>query len=165
MSFQEKLERFNEKISDGAEWIGAVAFVSMMLLTTADVIGAKIFKNPIPGALDLMMLAQLLCVSFALAASYIANRHVQVEFFMPLLPKPFRRIAGFCIQCLVLLFLVTMTWQMFKYGHELKLYGEVSPTIRIAVYPFTYAASIAFIPACLVSLSKVIKSFAKVLEK
>lgn len=158
MRFQENLEQFNDKISNGAEWIGMIAFLSMMLLTTADVIGAKVFKTPIPGALDLMMLAQLICAGFALGASYIANRHVQVEFFMPLLPKLFQKIAGVFIHGLVFLFLVLMTWQMFEYGYELKSYGEVSPTIRIPIYPFCFAAAAAFIPACLVSLAKILKS-------
>ena len=50
-----------------------IAFVFMMLLTTADVIGAKVFLSPIPGALDLMMLAQLVALSFALGASYLVQ--------------------------------------------------------------------------------------------
>ena len=161
----EKFERFNEKVSLGVEWAGVLAFVFMMLLTTADVIGAKIFLFPIPGSLDLMTLAQLVCMSFALSASYIANRHVQVEFFIPLLPEALQRLTECVIQILVLFFFVIMTWQLFVYGHDLKSYGEVSPTIRIALYPFTYAASIAFIPACLVSSAKVIRSIVEVLKK
>lgn len=165
MTLLQKFERFNQKISTQIEWVGIVAFAFMMLLTTADVIGAKIFQQPIPGALDLMMLAQLICASFALSASYIANRHVQVEFFTPLLPESIQRIVEFLITTVVFVFLVLLTWQMYVYGHELKNYGEVSPTIRIAVFPFTYAAAIAFIPACLVSLAKVIKSLIEVFQK
>jgi hypothetical protein len=45
------------------------------------------------------------------------------------------------------------------------MYGEVSPTVRFPLYPFTYAAAFAFIPACLVSLVKFIKSLAEVWKR
>jgi TRAP-type C4-dicarboxylate transport system permease small subunit len=136
----------------------------MMLLTTVDVIGAKLFLKPVPGSLDLMMIAQLIAMGFALSASYIANRHVQVEFFVPLMPKFIQRIAAVFIQSLVLYLFVVMTWQLFVYGHDLKTYGEVSSTIRIPLHPFTFAAAIAFIPACLVALAKWIQTILEVFK-
>lgn len=155
-------KRWNEKFSNGIEWVGIVAFVFMMLLTTVDVIGAKVFLKPVPGALDLMMLAQLVCISFALSASFIANRHVAVEFFVPLMPSALQRITAIFIDGLVFVLFVLMTWQLFVYGYDLKSYGEVSPTIRIQLYPFVYGASLAFIPASLAALANLYESVKKV---
>ena len=164
MSVLEKFNRFNKTINFSVEWIGIIAFVFMMLLTTVDVIGAKIFLAPIPGALDLMMLAQLLAMSFALGASYLANRHVEVEFFVPLLPRLLQRLTAVMVRFFVLALFVLMTWRMFAYGFDLKTYTEVSPTIRIPLYPFAYAATIAFIPATLVSLAKFYQSIVEVFK-
>jgi TRAP-type C4-dicarboxylate transport system permease small subunit len=155
-------KRFNEKVSVGLEWIGLAAFVVMMLLTTIDVIGAKIFLQPIPGSLDLMMILQFLAMSFALSSSYLKDRHIQVEFFMPLMPRLVRRITALLVQTIMLLLLIIMTWQLFLYGHDLKVYGEVSSTVRIPLYPFTYAASVAFIPVCLVALARWMQSLVQV---
>ena len=102
MSAIEQFNRFNAKINYGIEWIGIIAFVLMMLLTTADVIGSKFFLSPIPGSLDMMMLAQLVAISFALGASYIADRHVEVEFFVPLLPRVLQRLVAIIIRFFVL---------------------------------------------------------------
>ena len=164
MSALEKFNRFNIKINFGVEWIGIIAFVFMMLLTTVDVIGAKIFLFPIPGALDIMELAQLVALSFALGASYLANRHVEVEFFTPLLPKWLQRIVAVVVKFFVLALFALMTWRMFAYGFDLKNNTEVSPTIRLPLYPFAYAATIAFIPATLASLAKFLQSLVEVLK-
>ena len=136
----------------------------MMVLTTVDVVGAKLFLKPVNGALDLMMILQLLAMGFALSTSYIGNRHVQVEFFVPMMPRLVRRIIACIIQLLLLLLFIVMTWQLFVYGHDLKLYDEVSATIRIPLYPFTYAAAVAFIPACLVALAKWLQTIIEVFK-
>ena len=162
MAVLDRCKQYNERFSNAVEWVGIVAFVFMMLLTTVDVIGAKVFLKPVPGALDLMMLAQLVCISFALSASFIANRHVAVEFFVPLMPKTLQRLTALFVDALVLILFITMTWQLFVYGLDLKTYGEVSPTIRIQLYPFVYGASFAFIPACVVALVNLIESATKV---
>jgi len=154
MQFLNTLVEFNKKASQRFEWVGLAAFVFMMLLTTVDVIGAKLFLRPVNGALDLMMILQLLAMGFALSSSYIGNRHVQVEFFVPLMPRLVRRITDCFIQFLVLLLFIVMTWRLFAYAYDLKIYSEVSATIRIPLYPFTYATATAFIPACLVALTK-----------
>jgi TRAP-type C4-dicarboxylate transport system permease small subunit len=162
MEFIKKFKGFNEKLSLGFEWVGVAAFVLMMLLTTFDVVGAKLFLRPVPGALDLMMIFQLLAMAFALSVSYIKNRHVEVEFFMPLLPGFIQRVVAFLVQTMMLGLLVVMAWQLYLYGHDLKMYGEVSSTIRIPLYPFTYAAALAFIPVCLVALAKWFEALVKV---
>ena len=84
MSVLEKFNRLNHKISFGVEWVGLAGLLLMMAITCIDVIGAKVFKTPFPGALDLVMIAQLLAVAFAVAGSLLLGRHVEVEFFVPL---------------------------------------------------------------------------------
>ncbi len=164
MAILDNFKRFNEKVSTGFEWFGLAAFLLMMLLTTVDVIGAKLFLRPVDGSLDLMMILQLLAMSLTLGTSYITGRHVQVEFFTPLLPKLVQRINRCFIQSLMLLLFIVMTWQLFVYGNDLKLYSEVSSTIRIPLYPFTYAAAVAFIPACLAALAKWIQAIIEVFK-
>jgi TRAP-type C4-dicarboxylate transport system permease small subunit len=165
MAILEKAEQLIAKLSLGLEWVGLAAFVFMMLLTTVDVIGAKLFLKPVPGSLDLMMIAQLIAMGFALSASYLGNRHVQVEFFVPLMPKKAQRITAFGVQTLVLALFLIMTWQLFVYGQDLKMYNEVSATVRIPLYPFTYAVAIAFIPLCLLALTKWIHTLCEVFKE
>ena len=157
-----RFKHWNQKFSAAVEWIGLVAFVFMMLLTTVDVVGAKMFLKPVPGSLDLMMLAQLTAMGFALAASYIARRHVSVEFFVPLMPRFLQKLTALLVSLLMLFLFIVMSWQLFVYGYDLKAYGEVSPTIRIQLYPYVYGAAFAFIPACLAALADLMESFLEV---
>ncbi len=100
MSALEKFDRFNKRFSYLVEWVGLAGLLLMMFITCIDVIGAKIFRLPVPGAIDYVMLAQLFAVSFAIAASLLLGRHVEVEFFVPLLPA-FARAIVECISSAV----------------------------------------------------------------
>ena len=64
-SLLEKFGRFNQRLSYLVEWIGLGGLLLMMFITCIDVIGAKIFRSPLPGAIDFVMLSQLFSVAFA----------------------------------------------------------------------------------------------------
>ena len=152
----DKFERFNRSVSGWAEWIGFGALFLMVVLTCVDVIGAKLFLTPVFGALDIMMLAQLIAISFAVSMALIMGRHVQVEFFVMLLPKLLQKIIDVIVNFLCLLLFVLIIWRLFSFGHHLQTGREESATARILLYPFVYAAAAACIPACLVYLQQLL---------
>ena len=160
----EKFEKFNRKISAGAEWIGFGALFLMVALTCADVVGAKLFRAPLFGALDVMMIAQLIAVSFAIAVGLILGRHVQVEFFVMLLPKRLRSGIDCIVNFLGLGLFILIVWRLFEYGYGMQLGGEESMTARIPTAPFAYAAAAGCIPVCLVYLQKLLTSILKIMK-
>ncbi len=164
MPMLEKFERFNRMVSGWAEWIGFGALFFMVVLTSVDVVGAKIFLTPVFGALDIMMLAQLIAVSFAGAMALILGRHVQVEFFMILLPKRFQSLVDALINFLCLVFFVIIVWRLFVHGYDLQIGKEETMTAGIPLHPFTYASALAIIPFCLVFLQRVFSSILRVVK-
>ncbi len=160
----EKFERFNRKISGWVEWVGVGALFLMVVLTCVDVIGAKIFLTPVPGSIDIIMLAQLIAVSFAGAMVLILGRHVQVEFFMILLPKRFQSLVDAFINLICLVFFIIIVWRLFVHGYDLQTGGEVTMTAGIPMAPFAYAAALAIIPFCLVLLQRVFSSILRVVK-
>ena len=164
MTGLEKFEKFNYRISMGIEWVGLVAFVLMMLVTTIDVIGAKIFLTPLLGSIDIVMLSQLVCMTFALSSSLILGRHVQVEFFVPLLPKRLQLSSDLFVRLLGLILFVLIVWRLIVYGYNLQIREEASMTIRLPLYPFAYGAAFACIPGCLAYLSLFLESLLKVFK-
>ncbi|MFC1883826.1 TRAP transporter small permease [Thermodesulfobacteriota bacterium] len=165
MTGLDKFEKLNRKISMGIEWVGLFAFVLMMLITTIDVLGTKLFLLPIFGALDMMMLAQLLAMTFAATSTLILGRHVQVEFFVLLLPERAQKVVDSIVFFLGFILFAVIVWQLFLYSHNLQVEGEVSSTARIPLYPFGYGAAFACAPACLVYLSLFLESLLKALKK
>ena len=160
----EKFDRFNRKISGWVEWVGFGALFLMVVLTCVDVLGAKIFLLPVPGSLDIIMLAQLIAISFAGAMVLIQGRHVQVEFFMILLPKRFQSLVDALINVLCLVFFIIIVWRLFVHGYDLQTGGEVTMTAGIPMAPFTYASALAMIPFCLVFLQRFLSAILSVVK-
>jgi len=160
----EKFEKFNHTLSNWAAWIGFVAIFLMVVLTCVDVIGAKVFRQPVFGALDMMTLGQLIAVSFAAAMALIQGRMVQVEFFVPLLPKRVQAIVDSVVQLLCLGLFILIAWRLFTHGYHLQSGGEVTATAHIPVSPFTYASALAMVPVCLVILQQFLHAIRRVIK-
>lgn len=165
MLFRSKLDKLNRLACSWFEWIGLAAFLMMMFITCIDVIGAKLFRMPVLGAIDMVMLAQVLAISFATASALLLGRHVCVEFFMVLLPGRFQALIDSIISLLGLALFILIIWRLWVYGHSFQIGGEESATARIPLYPFAYAASVAGIPVCLVFLSQILEAIERMVRK
>jgi TRAP-type C4-dicarboxylate transport system permease small subunit len=161
----EKFEKFNHHISSAIEWVGLIGFLVMMLITTADVIGAKAFLHPIFGALDIVMQAQLIAISFAAATTLIVGRHVAVEFFVPLLPNPLQRAVDLFVNLVGFALFFILVWRLTEYAYSLQLQNELTPTARIPLYPFAYGAAFACIPVCLVYVYHLLTSIVRLVNR
>ena len=160
----EKFERFNEAVSRRAQWIGFGALFFMVVLTCIDVLGSKLFRLPVPGSLDMMMLAQLIGISFAAAATLVHNRHVSVEFFVVLLPRRAQGLIDSVVQLLCLGLFMLIVWRLFSHGYHLQTGGEQTPTIQVPIAPFSYAAALATVPVCLVFAQRLLSSIIRVVR-
>ena len=160
-----KFDSFNRKLSSRIQHVGIAAFIVMMIVTTLDVLGTKLLLIPVPGALDIMMMAQLIAISFGISATLIAGGHIQVEFFVMLFPKKIQIFVELFSNLLGLVLFALITCHLFKYGCDLKEYNEVSPTIRLPLYPFAMAAAIACIPAFLVYLHGIFRTLYEVIKR
>ena len=160
----EKLDRFNETLSGWTESIGLAAVVFMVILTCVDVAGAKLFLLPVPGSLDMIMLAQLIAISFAAAMTLIRGRHVSVEIFVMLLPERVQAVIDSVVQLLCLALFVIVAWRLFDHGYHLQTGTEQSPTAHIPLAPFAYAAALATVPVCLVLAQRFLRAILRVLR-
>jgi TRAP-type C4-dicarboxylate transport system permease small subunit len=160
-----KFESFNRKLSNGIEWVGFGALFLMVVLTCVDVIGAKLFLTPVFGALDVMMLAQLIAISCGGAMALIVGRHVSVEFFMPLFPKRIQAITDCIVNLLCLALFALLVWRLFVYGYHYQTGGEESMTARIPLAPFVYASAAALIAMCLIFIQNFLTSILKAVKK
>ena len=164
MAFLGKLKELNQIISCWVEWIGLFAFLVMMSITCVDVVGTKLFRVPVFGSIDIVALAQLLAVSSAASMALIMGRHVQVNFFIILLPKRLRLIIECLVHFLGLGLFLLIVWRLFACGYSFQKGGDATATAYIPLFPLVYGAAIAFIPVCSVYLQLSIRSFLKVLK-
>ena len=165
MSALEKFEKFNRRLSDWFEWIGLAGFLVMMFITCIDVIGAKLFLLPVFGAIDIVMLSQVVAISFAAAAALILGRHVRVEFFVVMLPRRVRALIDIIIHLLGLALFIVIIWRLCVYGYLLQTGGEESATARIPLAPFAYSIALASIPVCLVFLLEFLNAIVRMAKR
>jgi TRAP-type C4-dicarboxylate transport system permease small subunit len=158
MAMIARLENFNRRLSAYMETVALVGFLLMMVVTCVDVIGAKIFRHPLFGSIDMVQLSQLVAISFTGASALILGNHVQVEFFMVMLPKRLRALGDCIVHLLGFLLFALIVWRLSVYGYSLQIASEVSSTIRIPLYGFAYGFAVASVPVCLVLLTEMIKS-------
>jgi TRAP-type C4-dicarboxylate transport system permease small subunit len=165
MTILEKFEKNNSRLSRWFEWIGLAGLLVMVFITCIDVIGAKLFLKPILGAIDIVMLAQLVAISFAVASALILGRHVQVEFFVTILPRRVQAVIESIIHLLGLGLFILIVWRLCVYGYDLQTGKEVSATARIPLFPFAYGVAFASIPVCLVFIQQFLNAIIKVVKR
>ena len=160
-----RLGRFATSLSRWVSWVAGVGVVAMLALTIADVIGIKLFKSPIPGAIETIGFLGVVVTTFAIAYTYILRGHIRVEFFVTQLPPRWRAGINALVSLVGIVLFVLLAWQSYVYGHVLQTTGEVSMTQRIPFYPFVYAIAFSCIPVCLVLLLEFLQSVMKVVQK
>lgn len=148
-SFFMRLSNLHQKMSSWAQTIGIVGLVLMMVITFVDVIGSKIFLAPIFGSVDMIMIVQVVAMAFAASMTAIRGMHLRVDFFLLVMPASMRRVVEAFDFLISFLFFVVLSWRFFLHAYSFQTGGEVSPTARIPLFPFTYAVAIACIPVFL----------------
>ena len=161
----EKFDNFNNRLSKWCERLSIAAMLLMVAVTCIDVVGAKMFRWRVPGAIDIVMLAQLVAIAFAAGITLIKGRHIQVEFFIKLLPQRIQNAIDSIVLLLLLGLFSLIIWQVIVLGYSFQTSGEYSATIYIPYYPFAYGIALASVPVWLVLFVQLIKSLAKSVQK
>jgi len=160
-----KFEKFVSRLSGWFEWIGIAGLLLMMLITGIDVVGGKLFTWRLLGALDVVMLSQIIAIAFAAACALIIGRHVRVEFVVTRLPQRAQAVINSIISILGLGLFILIIWRLTVLGYTFQTSGVTTATVYIPLYPFAYGIALASIPICLVFLVELMKSLAKVVKR
>ncbi len=161
----DKLEKFNRRLSGWFEWIGLVGILLMMVITCIDVVGAKVFHWRLFGAIDIVMLSQIVAIAFPAGMVLILGRHIQVEFVIARLPNRARAVIVSLVLLLELGLFSLIIWQLCVLGYTFQISGEHSQSAYIPYYPFAYCIAFASISIFLVLLLELLKSIGRIIEK
>jgi TRAP-type C4-dicarboxylate transport system permease small subunit len=157
----DKLEKFANSCSSWLNWVAGVALVGMLALIAADIIGAKLFKWPIPGGIEMVGFLGVVVVAFAIAQTQILHGHIEVEFLVTRLPETAQRAISGIVYSLGMVLFALLAWQSYDFGHILQISGEVSMTQGIPFYPVVYGIAICCIAVFLVLLVQFIRAVTK----
>ncbi|MCX8042720.1 MAG: TRAP transporter small permease [Desulfobacterota bacterium] len=146
-----------DAIAEHVNWGAALMLVGLMLLTTADVV-LRFFGHPIPGTYEIVGLVSSLVVSFSLGYTSVARGHIAVDLLTRRLSLPLQQIGALINAAGAALLFALITWQAVRYGMMLIKNGEVSPTIKLPIYPFAFGVAAGCGLLCIVLLGDVVRA-------
>ena len=159
------VEKCCNLLGQWCNWIAVIGLVAMLLVTVIDVIGAKFFRWPLPGAVEGTALLGLVVTAFALPITQALRGHIEIEVIVQMLPGRLQTVISGVVSLLGLVLFAVMTWQMFDFSRTIQIAGRVTPTQEIPLYPFTYAVTVCFFLFCPMLLVQFLKTLIEGVKK
>ncbi len=122
-------------------FLAGLILIFMVLLTCAN-IAFRIFWVPVSGTYELMGFAGALLTAFALAYTQINKGHIAVDVLVNVFPQKTRSVLSAINNGMCCIFFILAGWQLAIKANTLRTTGEVTETLRIIYYPFTYAVAL-----------------------
>lgn len=147
--FIQSVRQWANRLSTWCEWIGVAGVIVMVAVTCADVLGAKLFLLPVPGSTEIVSLAQVATIVFAVAATQLHKGHISVEMFYTKMPPRTQALTSAVTSCLGLILFLILVYQGIQLGNAFLDASEVTATVQIPFYPFAYGFALAMVPVAL----------------
>jgi len=146
------VKQWTTRLSIWGEWIGVGGILIMVVVTCADVLGAKLFTTPVPGATEIISLVQVAVIAFAMAATQRHKGHISVEMFVTKMTPRIRSLSKALTSMLGLILFSLLIFEGVQLGNRYLEANEVTATVQIPFYPFAYAFSLALVPVAVMLL-------------
>ena len=151
------LERVTHLLNRLLVFCGGMFLVSMIVLTCANIASRAVWE-PILGTFELMGYFGAVVTALALAYTQLNRGHIAVNVLIHRFSrKTQRRLNGFN-NAICALFFAMIAWQMTLKAHGFMKTGEVSETLRVVFYPFTYMVAAGCAVLALVFLLDLVKA-------
>jgi TRAP-type C4-dicarboxylate transport system permease small subunit len=139
-------------------WVGVVAVVAVVIITTTDAVLHKTGGKPIVWAYDTICYLILISLSAAGSVTLINDRHANVDVLVAKFPKRGQAVAESVVSFLSLIVAVVVVWYSILFGLSLIKSGDISYTTGIPLYPFAFIVAAGFVPIALLFFVKIVKS-------
>jgi TRAP-type C4-dicarboxylate transport system permease small subunit len=137
----------------------AACFLSAMILLACANIFMRLTWLPLPGTFELMGYFGAVVTAFALGYTQVRRGHIAVDIVVLGFSKRIQKILTAINNVICMIFFAIVAWQVTKYATTLWKTGEVTETLRIIYYPFTYGVALGCATLSLVFLTDFLKSF------
>jgi len=151
------LEKISNLLNQALLWIGGLFLVAMIAITGANIV-IRLFWLPIRGTFELMGYFGAVVTAFALGYTQIKRGHIAVDIVVLRFSKNTQRVLHAVNHLVCMAFFTIVTWQVFKYATTLRETGEVTETLQIIYYPFTYAVALGCLVLAFAFLVDFLKS-------
>ena len=137
----------------------AGAFMAAMILVTCANIFLRIVWVPIKGTFELMGFFGAVATAFVLGYTQLKKAHISVDILVNRFPQRIRTVLDGINYFVCMTFFAVLGWQIFRLATNIWKTGEVTETLRIVYYPFTYGVALGCFLLALVLLVDFLKLF------
>ena len=135
------LDKISNFLNQVLLWIAGLFLIAMISITGANIV-LRLFGLPIRGTFELMGYFGAVVTAFALGYTQIKRGHIAVDIVVLRFSKKVQRILHAVNHIICMVFFIIVTWQIFRYATTLWETGEVTETLQIIYFPFTYAVAL-----------------------
>ncbi|MCP3954589.1 MAG: TRAP transporter small permease [Desulfobacterales bacterium] len=153
MGFLDKINQFLNRL---LTFIGGFFLVAMVLLTCANIFSRNIWV-PIKGTFELMGYFGAIVTAFALGYTQLNKGHIAVDVLINTFSEKTRNILQILNNGVCAAFFGIAAWQIAVKATTLMNTGEITETLRIIYYPFTFAVAFGCLVLALVMLTDLLK--------
>jgi TRAP-type C4-dicarboxylate transport system permease small subunit len=154
----ELLEKISVFLNRSLLWIGGVFLVGMIVLTCGNIVFRLVWV-PIRGTFELMGYFGAIVTAFALGYTQMKRGHIAVDVLVNSFSDKRRKVVDTINYTVCFLFFGVAAWQIAIKATTLMNTGEITETLRIIYYPFTYGVALGCAVLSLVLFTDLIKSF------
>ena len=154
------LDKVSKYLNQVLIWIAGCFLMAMILLACANIF-LRIVWVPVSGTFELMGYFGAIVTAFAMAYTQMRRGHIAVDIVVLGFSKKTQRILSSINYSICMVFFAIVAWQIAKYATILVKTGEITETLRIIYYPFTYGVSLGCAVLSLAFLTDLLKSISK----
>ena len=134
------LDRIERHLINLSAICGGAALVGMIALTCANIL-VRTVGDPIRGTFELMGYGGAVVTALALGYTQKRRGHIAVNVLIDRFPPRVRKCLNSLNDAACALFFIVITWQLIQKANGFVRTGEVSETLRVVFYPFTYTVA------------------------
>lgn len=150
------LEKFSQRVNQLGLVIAGVFLAAMTAITCGNIF-SRIVWVPIRGTFELMGFFGAFVTAFALGYTQMHKAHISVDILVNRFPRKVQRFLN-AVNCIVCsLFFSIAGWQIFRLANTMRVTGEVTETLRIIYYPFTFGVALGCFLLALVLVVELIQ--------
>ena len=150
------LDKINRYLNRFLMILAGLFLLAMIFLTCSNIFLRTVWK-PVSGTFELMGYFGAVLTAFALGYTQVKNGHISVDIVVLGFSKRAQKILNGINDLICMVFFAIVGWQIGKYAGILRETGEVTETLRIIYYPFTYGVGLGCAVLSLVFLIHFLK--------
>ncbi len=136
------LRKLSDWLNSVCMLVGGIALVLMMGVACLNMV-LRLLGSPISATYEIVGYLGAITVALPFGYAQRSRSHVAVDIISGRFPSGVRGVIRTISLCLGIAFFFVAAWQVGAHAHTLQSAGEVSETLRMTYYPFTYTVAVA----------------------